>query len=407
MRLTLSALAFLLALTTGYGQVANLQQLRTDVVYLASDYLEGRETGRPGEQLAADYIAWRMEAMGLSPKGTAGFMQPFTFTQRDNPHAATGTEITGTNVVGYLDKGAAATVVIGAHYDHLGLGGVSSLDAGEPAVHNGADDNASGVAALLWLAGELAKPDAPGGNNYLFIAFSGEELGLIGSKRWTEQPTVPLDQISYMFNMDMVGRLNPERTLAVYGTGTSPVWDANLERIATADGFKLTTSPSGVGPSDHTSFYLKDIPVLHFFTGQHREYHKPTDDVHLINFVGIYQVARLQYHLIQALDRGGKPAFTATAQDDKERQGASFKVTLGVMPDYVHAGTGMRVDAVLGGRAGEKAGMKDGDVVIGMGDMEITDIYGYMEALSKFKAGDETTVKVQRGEEVVELPVVF
>lgn len=385
-----------------------VQQLKADVVYLASDYLEGRETGKQGEQLAAEYIAWRFTTLGLEPMGDAGtWFHEFTFSFKSNPHAATGEERTGKNVVAFLDKGAPTTVVIGAHYDHLGYGATGSLHAGEPAIHNGADDNASGIAAMLYLAEELAaNPDAYAKNNYLFIAFSGEEMGLVGSKKWVATPTYDLSKINYMLNMDMVGRLNEEKVLAVNGVGTSPVLKAAVEAVSVGD-IKAKTSESGIGPSDHTSFYLQNIPVLHFFTGQHNHYHKPGDDVETVNFPGLWNVSNFLLQLIKSLDDDGRLAFTATKDENEGRSAASFKVTLGVMPDYVYDGKGMRIDSAVEGRPGQIAGMKSGDVIIQLGDIPVEDIYDYMEGLSKFKKGETTTAVVQRGTEKLTLSVTF
>lgn len=260
-----------------------LQNLREDIAYLADDRLEGRETGSPGEALAAAYITQRFEALGLAPGHNNTWLQPFDFRHSANPHAPAteGEPRTGRNVVGLLDYGAPRTVVIGAHYDHLGYGGLGSHAPGDSLVHNGADDNASGVATLFEIARQLQAADARQ-NNYLFLAFSGEELGLYGSKHFVKSPTMPLDQVNYMINLDMVGRLNAERALAVNGTGTSPVWEAAIETAAAATDLNVKKHASGLGPSDHASFYLEDIPVLHLFTGQHEDYHKPGDDSHLI-----------------------------------------------------------------------------------------------------------------------------
>jgi hypothetical protein len=393
----------------GYSQDSEaLQDLQVDVVYLASDYLEGRETGKRGEALAARYIADRFAEIGLQPKGTGyTFFQSFDFNYNPNPHgdASQGEARTGKNVVAYLDNGAATTVVIGAHYDHLGNGIPGSLHAGGPAIHNGADDNASGVAAMLRTAAYLQQGNATQ-NNYLFIAFSGEELGLFGSKNWINNPTIPLEEVNYMLNMDMVGRLNEEKVLVVNGAGTSPVWKKVLSEID-VDGISVKTSDSGVGPSDHTSFYLRDIPVLHFFTGQHEDYHKPADDPSDINFEGLLSVSDFVIALIEKLDDRGKLEFTKTKDESPERQAARFKVSLGVMPDYVYQGEGMRIDSVLDGLAAAEAGIKDGDIIIRIGDTEVTDIYSYMEGLSKFNKGDKTIVVVKRGEEVLEMAVTF
>ncbi|RMF04279.1 MAG: M28 family peptidase [Bacteroidetes bacterium] len=407
-RTILLLLSFCLSLFALRAQTSDaLQQLQVDVVYLSSDYLEGRETGLKGERLAADYIAWRFKELGLEPVGEQGsWFHEFDFTYKSNPHAEGGEARTGKNVLGFLDNGADHTVVIGAHYDHLGYGAFGSLHAGEAAIHNGADDNASGVAAMLYLAKRLKDNPQAAHNNYLFFAISGEELGLVGSKKWVANPTVDLGTLNYMINMDMVGRLNEEKVLAIYGTGTSPSWDQLLPSIKIG-GIKPTYQVSGVGPSDHTSFYLQDIPVLHFFSGQHSDYHKPSDDAHLINYPGILYIGDFILALIERADTEGKLTFTATKNEDNQRQVAAFKVTLGVMPDYVHSGDGMRIDSVIEGRPGQVAGLKAGDVIIQIGELEVGDIYDYMEGLSKFQKGDHTTVKIKRGEEVLELKVTF
>ncbi len=398
-----------LCLSAGLTLAAQtMQDLKTDVVYLASDYLEGRETGKAGEARAAEYIAARFAELGLAADGRGGtYFQSFDFKYNPNPHGSNGEgeARTGKNVVAYLDNGAATTVVIGAHYDHLGHGIRGSLHTGEPAIHNGADDNASGVAALLRIA-EYLKGGKATNNNYLFVAFSGEELGLFGSKFFVENMPVEAEQINYMLNMDMVGRLNEEKVLAVNGAGTSPAWKEVLPTIEVG-GIDVKTSDSGVGPSDHTSFYLQDLPVLHFFTGQHTDYHKPADDAHLINFEGLRDVSDFIIALIEKLDDRGKLEFTKTKDEQEGRQAARFKVSLGVMPDYVYQGEGMRIDGVLDGRAAAQAGLEKGDIIIRIGDTEVKDIYGYMEGLSKFKSGDQTIIVVRRGDEVIEKAVTF
>ncbi len=384
------------------------QQVQVDVVYLASDLLEGREAGTRGERLAADYIAARFAQEGLKPAGRNGsWFHTFDFKYNPNPHSAGGESRKGLNVVGYLDNKAKHTVVIGAHYDHLGYGHSGSLHRGEPAIHNGADDNASGVAGLLRLARLLKGNKKAKRNNYLFVAFSAEELGLIGSKMLANDSLFfDARRANYMLNMDMIGRLNPEKVLALNGVGTSPAWKTALDAIDTK-GISLKTSLSGIGPSDHTSFYLRDIPVLHFFTGQHSDYHKPGDDSEKVNYEGILQVTDLMLALIERIDSMGKLPFSKTKDEEENRRVASFKVSLGVMPDYVYDGEGMRVDGVTEGRAGEKAGLQKGDILIGIGDMPVKSIYDYMEGLGKFNKGDKTTLKVKRGTQVLELSVEF
>lgn len=403
------ALLLGLTLLSFPAQGQDLTQLQMDVAFLASDLLEGRETGTRGEVLAADYIARRFEALGLQPKGENGsWYHSFAFKYSANPHAADEEkeERQGKNVLGFLDNGAATTVVIGAHYDHLGYGIVGSLYAGsDSAIHNGADDNASGVAAILRLAALLKESPATH-NNYLFMAFSGEELGLFGSKSFVDDPTIDLAQINYVLNLDMVGRLKAEKVLVVNGHGTSPAWKPALEQVNVA-GITTTGDESGMGPSDHTSFYVVDLPVLHFFTGQHSQYHKPSDDSHLINYPGLSDVSDFILALIEALDDEGKLAFTPTKDKDNTRTASSFKVTLGVMPDYVYSGEGLKLDGVKEDRPAAVAGLKRGDIVIRIGDIEINDIYAYMEALGKFVPGQQTTIVFKRGEEVIEKELRF
>jgi len=389
-------------------------QLAQDVGYLASDELEGRETGSAGEQKAGEFIAERFENLGLQPKGEDGWFQTFTFTPHPpmQMHGSGDTaslgmaivkEISGRNVIGFMDNGMENTVVIGAHYDHLGWGGESSLHAGDSAIHNGADDNASGVGALLMLVERLQTKHSD--NNYLFMAFSGEEKGLWGSNHFCDEPTIDLASVNYMLNMDMVGRLNEERTLAVYGVGTSPSWVPMLESLD-IDSITITTTESGVGPSDHTSFYLEDIPVLHFFTGQHSDYHKPTDDIEKINWDGIVSVVNYMEGVIANVAPKGKLEFTKTKDEDNDST-PSFKVTLGVMPDYLYGGLGMRIDGVTEDRPAHGAGMFEGDIVIAMGDSSVTDMKSYMRCLGAFEPGQTTPVIVIRDSAEVLMDVLW
>ncbi len=382
-------------------------QLMFDVAYLASDLLEGRETGTRGEQLAAEYIARRFEQIGLTPKGSEGYFYSFDYKYSNNPHGSGGDteQRTGKNVVGMIDNQAEYTIVIGAHYDHLGHGSFGSLHTDGPAIHNGADDNASGVAVILQLAERLKRLENPL-YNFLIMGFSGEELGLYGSKNFVKSPTLGLDKISCMINLDMVGRLNEEKVLVINGVGTSPAWMEMLPKID-VHGITIKTTESGIGASDHTSFYLEDLPAIHFFTGQHAEYHKPTDDSNLINYEGMEQVADYIMALIQQLNAADKLVFSKT-KDDSGRQAAAFKVSLGVMPDYTYQGEdGMRIDGVIDGRPGKEAGLEDGDIVIELGGVKVTDMYTYMDALSKFEKGDSTEVVVKRGKKKVTKTVKF
>lgn len=388
------------------AQTPDLKDIRVDIGYLASDLLEGRAAGSEGETLASEYLASRFEELGLKPRGVdGGWFQPFTFKFRANPHDTTGIPTSGRNVVGLLDRGSEHTVIVGAHFDHLGWGGAGSRAPDDSLIHNGADDNASGVAALLEIAKQLGASSIK--QNVLFIAFSAEERGLIGSKHFANNPTIDLaGDANYMVNLDMVGRLKDDRTLVVGGAGTSPTWIPLLEQLGGST-FHLKFDSSGVGPSDHTSFYLKDKPVLHFFTGQHREYHKPSDDSHLINYEGIHEIASFVVAIVEKTDESEPLAFAKTRDKSRDRQAARFKVSMGVMPDYGYDGTGLRVDAVLDDRPGSRAGVEDGDVIVKIGDSDVTDIYSYMEALGKLEPGQETTVILKRGDEEIEKAITF
>jgi hypothetical protein len=384
------------------------KQLMSDITVLTSDSLEGRLVGTEGEIKASKFIEKRMQSIGLSPKGSVGYMQYFQFTPKASPHKMTkegettlGTgyvkEQTGRNVIGFWDRGFDKTIVIGAHYDHLGWGDENSLWSGEKGIHRGADDNASGVASMLWIASFIKQqPDnILGDANFLFIAFSGEEKGLYGSNYFCKNPTIAKEQISAMFNMDMVGRLKPERTLAINGVGTSPFWTKAIKsqnKKLKNNKFELVLSTSGIGPSDQTSFYNIGIPAIHFFTGQHGEYHKPTDIVDLINTNGLKDISNFISQLVVQCSQQNKLTFTATKDESKDSAASNFKVTLGVMPDYLYSGDGLKLDGTKEGRPGAKAGLKSGDIIIQMGKFEIKDIYAYMNALGNFNPGDKTEV---------------
>ena len=333
------------------------------------------------------------------------FIKNLLLNQKD-PHGevqySTGdSTITGTNVIGFLDNKADKTIIIGAHYDHLGMGGEGSLYREGMAIHNGADDNASGVAMLLKLADTLKNINT--NNNYLFIAFSGEEMGLLGSNYFVKNPTIDLSKVNYMVNMDMVGRLRPDNTLSISGTGTAPVWNQVLN-TANKD-FKLVLQESGVGPSDHTSFYLQDIPVLHFFTGQHEDYHKPSDDTEKLNYDGMKKITDFIFTVISDLDKSEKLAFRKTKNESEEVP--RFKVALGVVPDYLFDGKGMRIDGVSEDKPAQKAGLQKGDIVVQLGDSIVVDMMSYMRALSSFEEGNATKVIVDRNGKKIEATISF
>ena len=384
-------------------------QFMADIAYLADDKLEGRAFGTKGELEAGSYIASRFKLLDLQPKGENGtWFQIFT-VKNPTPHGVEFSEtqergsLTGRNVLGYMDNKAPFTIVLGAHYDHLGMGAMGSLHMGEPAIHNGADDNASGVAMILELAERLKSVKK---FNYLFVAFTGEENGLWGSNYFTDHSTIDLKKVTAMINFDMVGRLNrATNKMALNGVGTSPAWP-ELIKSANTYGLDFTLGESGIGPSDHTSFYLEDIPVLHFFTGAHDDYHKPSDDVHLINAKGMKTIADMVTSLINLMDPSAELAFSKTKDPDPSST-PRMEVTLGVLPDYLYDGKGMRIDGVREGKPAQLAGLMKGDIIIGMAGKEIKDIYSYMEILGSLHKGDKTILIIIRDEKEMELEVQF
>jgi aminopeptidase YwaD len=324
----------------------------------------------------------------------------------------------GNNVIGYINNNAPQTVILGAHFDHLGYGedGNSMLRTGEKLIHNGADDNASGTAALIELAKILSTSNSKN-RNYLFIAFSGEELGLYGSKYFADNPTIDLKTVPYMINMDMVGRLNDSsKVLTIGGFGTSPVWSDVINnnnyfkptgKKSIAPTIVIRIDSSGTGPSDHTSFYRKDIPVLFYFTGLHSDYHKPSDDFQLINYNGELQILKHIVAVIDKMNEREKPLFAKTREAQTSGSMRSGSVTMGVMPDYTFSGAGLRCDGVSEGRPAQKAGIKAGDIILQIGDYTISSMDSYMQTLGKFKKGDKVKVKIKRGAETVETEVEF
>jgi hypothetical protein len=298
-------------------------------------------------------------------------------------------------------------IIVCAHHDHLGFneyGG--SRYTGPQAIHNGADDNASGVAAMLELSRSL-KGMKYKKNNLVFVAFSGEELGLLGSKHFLQQCPVPKQKISYVINIDMLGRLDEKsKTLMVNGVGTSPVWKTTLSAITTdTNRIRIATTESGLGPSDHASFYLEGIPVLHFFSGQHEDYHKPSDDADKINYAGMAAAVEVIEKIISANTGKKKPAFTKTKDVTPGR--SNFKVTLGVMPDYTFTGNGMKLDGVTEGRPAIKAGLQRGDIITRVGEINIGSVSDYMNALSKFEKGQKAEVTYLRDGKTLTTTVEF
>lgn len=380
-------------------------EIKKHIDYLASDELKGRGTGTTEEIKASEYIAEHFKKYALKPlfdslEKKQSYFYSFSFRKKKNPHdtsTADMPEIKSRNVIGLLDRKAPKTIVIGAHYDHLGLGhDHNSLDPNpEGKVHNGADDNASGTAGMMELARYFALHPDFKKYNILFMGYSGEELGLIGSKKWTEKPNFPLSQIAAMINLDMVGRLNDStRALMLYGVGTSPVWVPLIDKINADYGFKIVKDSSGIGPSDQTSFYLKNIPVLHFFSGQHKDYHKPSDDPEKINYSGMHKILRYIASLIENMPSSEQITFTPTRNPDKGT--IRFKVTMGIMPDYAFEGKGLKIDGVTEGKPAFNAGIKQGDILIELNKKKIHSVQDYMKLLSELEKGQKVPAKIIR-----------
>jgi len=391
---------------------AGMKQPQAAVRYLADDSLQGRLAGSPGERCAGAYLAAQFKRLGLKPAGDGGtYFQSLPLATVLNPHFKGGT---GRNVVGLLPGRDAngAVVVVGAHYDHLGLGGPTSgsLAPDTVAVHHGADDNASGTAALLRVAERLAQGGRPEAS-ILFVAFTGEEEGLLGSNYFAAHPAVALPRLRAMLNMDMVGRLGTG-TLLVYGTGTAKEWPAILA-VADAgkDSLALKEIADGYGASDHTSFYERDVPVLHFFTNVHGDYHKPSDTWDKIDYAGIDRVAALVSRVATDVARrpasltlirgAGKPA----AKDSAASPG--YGAYLGTIPDFTPVEKGVKISGVRGGSPAETAGLKAGDIIVAFDEKEIKDLYAMTDGLRARKPGDTVKITMLRDGQALTVTAVL
>jgi Zn-dependent M28 family amino/carboxypeptidase len=287
-------------------------------------------------------------------------------------------------------------IVVGAHFDHLGTGGEGSLYGGkDPAIHHGADDNASGTAGVVTLARRFA---AEGGNrrSLLFVGFNGEEEGLLGSASLIEEGVIPTGNVAAMINMDMIGRLDSNR-LIVEGMGTSPVWDSLVPAV-NRDRFSLKLGRNGFGPSDHASFYAKDVPVLFFFTGMHRDYHRPSDTWEKLNYDGEARIVGLVGDLIHAIDaRPARPPFTKVPDSVSGKANMGFRVYVGTIPDYAYEGKGLRLSGVAEGGPAQKGGLKEGDIITRVASKEVNNIYDYTYVLGELKPKQSVEIEFLRG----------
>ncbi|RPI62529.1 MAG: M28 family peptidase [Ignavibacteriales bacterium] len=319
-------------------------------------------------------------------------------------------EVRGTsiNVGAYLDAGNEKFkdeyLVLGAHFDHLGWGGDNSLYMGEPSIHNGADDNASGTTGLLELAEKFASIKNQLDRKIVFIAFSGEELGLLGSSYVVNNFPLPIENDITMINMDMIGRLNDKNDLIVYGTGTSSKWKNILDDKNDYD-FNLTFNDEGFGPSDHSSFYGKKVPVLFFFTGTHSDYHKPSDDADKINLAGQEKLLKYVYDVALTIANSEtRPDYISVERKDTGKM-TGTKVYVGTVPDFAGEVDGYKLGGVTDGSPAAKAGLQAGDIITQFGEKKISNIYDFTYALGNYVPGDKVKVLVKRGEEVLTIEI--
>jgi Peptidase family M28/PDZ domain len=378
-----------------------------DIRYLSDDRLQGRMTGSSGADSAAAYLARRFEQVGLQP-AAGGWFQSFTVA-KEAPVAQSARVggLVGRNVIGLLpghDPNLRnEAVIVGAHYDHLGLGGFGSLDPDSTGkVHNGADDNASGAAMLIQIAARLAQ--APPARTVLFIAFSGEELGLLGSAYYVKQPVYPLSTTSAMFNLDMVGRLRNGR-LIVYGTRTAKEFPALLDSLNWHAGFDLKAQGDGYGPSDQSSFYAAGLPVLHIFTDLHDDYHRTTDDWQKIDPEGFRRVSNFTVGLVTAIANRPTRLTPVEATPPSHAMGTTtgapaYGTYLGTIPDMTDNPGGVRLLGVRAGSPAEKAGLRGDDIITRIGEMEIPDLQAMTDALRSHQPGDTVSIVLRRGDKV-------
>jgi len=389
------------------------QRVLGDVRYLASDALEGRLVGTAGYDSAAAYAAREMRRLGLRPGGDSGtFFQRWTIAPTTATRAAGVADRPAYNVVGILpgaNRGLRGqAIVVGAHLDHLGVGRFGDPGPDTTAqLHNGADDNASGVAAVLEMARLLTAARPRPARSVVFVLFDAEEEGALGSAWYAEHPAVPMDSTLAMLNLDMVGRLTNRRLLAL-GALSASEWPALLDSVNATYRLDVRASGDGWGASDHSAFFARKRPVLHFFTDVHSDYHRAADDWDKVNADGIVEVASMVSDLARRLAaRPGPLTFVDAPPPAPPVAGAGGRPSLGTIPDMASEPGGVRLQGVRAGSPAEVAGVRAGDVLIGMGDRTIANLQDFQNALMSFRPGDRVEVRVRRGDQVLTLPVVL
>ncbi len=411
-RLVLLGFGFMLAIPspTAAQYTSNdrstADRIQSHLAFLAADALVGRGVGTAGLDSAALYIADAFSHAGLAPAGTDGYFQPFVIDESATAAAHAGVaNVPVQNVIGVVPgrgRLAGQAVVIGAHYDHLGLGGFGSLDPDSTGVvHNGADDNASGTAAVIETARLVSGRRADDVRTIVFIAFTAEELGLIGSTHYVKYPVYPAESTLAMINFDMVGRLRDGKVLAI-GTGSAKEIASLLEDVNASHGLAVMPVEDPWGRSDHTSFYSESIPVVHFFTDTHEDYHRTTDDWQKIDIDGIAQVVDFAADLVWSLATRERALTYVNMPPPKPAVGGGYGAYLGTVPDMSESPGGVRFTAIRAGSPAEAAGLRKGDILVQLGDHEVTDLQAMTNALRAHKPGDVVTLVVLRDGERIE-----
>lgn len=375
------------------------EHVQADINYLAADARDGRGINTPGLDSSAAYLARAFAAAGLEPGGTDGYFQPFMIDS--SAPGVMHTSMRGAhvkNVVGVLPGVgplAGQVIVIGAHYDHLGYDEPGMTDPqNKGVVHNGADDNASGTAGTVELARELAARAPENRRTIVFVAFTAEEVGAIGSQYYVSHPTVPADSIVAMLNMDMVGRLRNDR-LIIYGVKTAPQFEPLLDSLNAIYRFDLHPTGDGWGPSDQASFYAAGVPVLFFFTDLHDDYHAATDDADKINAPGEAKVLDLVHDVAWNLAmRPDRPTYVSFPPPKPPKMGNG--AWLGSVPDMTESPGGVLLSGVQDGSPAATAGIQRGDLIVQIGDVTIANLYDMANALADHKPGDVVTIAVMR-----------
>ena len=379
-----------------------IDDFKSHITYLSSDGLRGRSSGTPGDRLAKDYIVNHFTNAGLPTERMIEVQEHYVAKSRLKPKNKVKTYNIIATLPGNDEQLKNEYVVIGAHYDSvkntLGL------------IHNGADDNGSGTAMILELFEKFASTNTHR-RTLVFMTFGGEELGLLGSKHYVNNPTIDLSKVQLMVNLDMVGRMDEENNVQLGGSPSATNLSSKLHPFFVNSKINIIDLGKGIfSRSDHYNFYKKDIPVLFFFTGIHPDYHTATDDEDKINYDGMMEISQVVEPIVSEFANSEERLIFEKMEDEQQTMQQSpskMKVTLGVMPDYAYDGKGLKIDSVIDNRPAKMAGILDGDILIKIQDMDIVDIYKYMEALSNIEPGDQVQVTVLRAEEKVILDVQF